>query len=151
MMKLDKLLANIFYFDQNSKQDINSTKVDFDEIIKSVLIKLSPQKINQNLNWDVKVEQDLDFYSDADRIQNMLMHIIHNAIIFQDKDNLSPKIWIQVNKAKNGCTLSIKDNGVGIDEIYLDNIFDMFYRASEMSTGSGLGLYLVKETINKLV
>ena len=44
----------------------------------------------------------------------------------------------------------VKDNGQGIAEKHLDKIFNMFYRASEGGGGSGLGLYIVKETVDKL-
>ncbi|HNT48954.1 MAG TPA: HAMP domain-containing sensor histidine kinase, partial [Cyclobacteriaceae bacterium] len=46
--------------------------------------------------------------------------------------------------------LTIKDNGTGISPEHHTRIFDMFYRASESSEGSGLGLYIVKETLDKL-
>jgi signal transduction histidine kinase len=42
------------------------------------------------------------------------------------------------------------DNGVGIDEDKVGNIFEMFYRASEVSEGSGLGLYIVKNAVERL-
>jgi signal transduction histidine kinase len=44
----------------------------------------------------------------------------------------------------------VEDNGLGIDSDQLPKIFDMFYRASVNSTGSGLGLYIARETIKKL-
>ncbi|MCB0493680.1 MAG: HAMP domain-containing histidine kinase, partial [Cyclobacteriaceae bacterium] len=47
-------------------------------------------------------------------------------------------------------SISIQDNGVGIFPNYVDKVFDMFYRASDKSNGAGLGLYIVKETVDKL-
>jgi signal transduction histidine kinase len=44
----------------------------------------------------------------------------------------------------------VKDNGIGIKEEHLGKIFEMFYRTSDKSSGSGLGLYIVNETIKKL-
>ncbi len=44
----------------------------------------------------------------------------------------------------------IEDNGIGIDKESQSRIFDMFYRVSHESVGSGLGLYIVKEAVNKL-
>jgi len=46
--------------------------------------------------------------------------------------------------------ISISDNGIGIEKQYQPNVFNMFYRASDKSKGSGLGLYIVKETIQKM-
>ena len=47
-------------------------------------------------------------------------------------------------------TINLKDNGIGISKESIDRIFDMFYRASANSYGSGLGLYIVKEVVKKL-
>ena len=44
----------------------------------------------------------------------------------------------------------MSDNGKGVHPEHLENIFDMFYRATDDSQGSGLGLYIVKETVEKL-
>ena len=46
--------------------------------------------------------------------------------------------------------VTISDNGIGIDEENLSRIFDMFYRATEQSDGSGIGLYIVKNAVDKL-
>jgi len=47
-------------------------------------------------------------------------------------------------------SVTVEDNGIGISDKYIDKIFDMFYRATESSDGSGLGLYIVKETVDRL-
>ena len=47
-------------------------------------------------------------------------------------------------------TIIVEDNGEGIPPQKIEKIFDMFYRASRNSNGSGLGLYIVKEIVNKL-
>jgi signal transduction histidine kinase len=46
--------------------------------------------------------------------------------------------------------VNIEDNGIGIDKEHINKIFDMFYRATKFSSGSGMGMYIVKETIDKL-
>jgi K+-sensing histidine kinase KdpD len=57
---------------------------------------------------------------------------------------------VSVNVALQGAHIRIEDNGIGIDREHLDKIFLMFYRATESRSGSGLGLYIVKETIETL-
>ena len=49
-----------------------------------------------------------------------------------------------------GFSITISDNGIGIKDEHIENIFDMFFRATQKSEGSGLGLYIVKETLEKL-
>jgi signal transduction histidine kinase len=46
--------------------------------------------------------------------------------------------------------LTFEDNGQGIDELYLQRIFEMYFRANEKSKGNGLGLYIVKKIVDKL-
>ena len=52
--------------------------------------------------------------------------------------------------AQSGVVAHFADNGIGIDEANLNRIFEMFYRATEQSDGSGIGLYIVKNAVDKL-
>jgi signal transduction histidine kinase len=55
-----------------------------------------------------------------------------------------------IEETEDGVCIRIIDNGEGIGEEHCAKIFEMFYRASERSTGSGIGLYIVKEVVQKL-
>ncbi|HSY61103.1 MAG TPA: HAMP domain-containing sensor histidine kinase, partial [Cytophaga sp.] len=59
-------------------------------------------------------------------------------------------VTLTVCNSKNGCDIIIQDNGIGIEPNYIQNIYDMFFRATSSNEGDGLGLYIVKETIDKL-
>jgi signal transduction histidine kinase len=75
--------------------------------------------------------------------------IYANSILYCDrrrKASIDTKIVVGYDVA----TISIRDNGIGIEASCLPNIFNMFYRASERSNGAGLGLYIAKETVQKL-
>ena len=81
----------------------------------------------------------------------IINNLFSNAIKYADPEK--ERKWISVNfkmHENDGWELSVEDNGLGIGQEHLDEIFDMFYRANETSDGSGLGLYITKETINKL-
>ena len=80
----------------------------------------------------------------------MLANLISNAFKYskQGKGNAFIKITATILEA--GVEISIQDNGSGIDRQYLPKIFDMFFQANEKSEGSGLGLYIVKETLEKI-
>jgi len=79
--------------------------------------------------------------TDRRRLSVILKNIVSNAFRYCDFEK-------RIRYDQRNAIIKIADNGV--DEHHLNEIFDMFYRANEASKGSGLGLYLVKETIDKL-
>src|SRR3546814_12319416 len=59
-------------------------------------------------------------------------------------------IDVQVSNSNGTLKLQVSDNGIGIDQEHQNKVFDMFYRGTFQSKGSGLGLYIVKETVAKM-
>jgi signal transduction histidine kinase len=93
----------------------------------------------------------LSFQSDDDVISLIIENLVENAIIFRKKDSLEThQITIEVFEKENSIHLIVKDNGVGINAELHDQIYDMFFRGSDQSQGTGLGLYLVKMAVDKL-
>ena len=70
--------------------------------------------------------------------------------MYSNPDVAEPYIKVSTESVDNHCVLTIEDNGIGIGAEHLNKIFEMFYRGTDVSGGSGLGLYIVKETIAKL-
>jgi signal transduction histidine kinase len=87
--------------------------------------------------------------SDWELIQLILYQLLENSIIYGAPANprTTLKFSVGINKE---LLITVTDNGVGILPDQIDRIFDMFHRASELSKGSGLGLYLVKKAVEKL-
>jgi signal transduction histidine kinase len=75
---------------------------------------------------------------------------VSNAIKYRKLDSGTPEIVIKIHVDHLRADISFADNGIGIDEKNLTRIFEMFYRATEQSDGSGIGLYIVKNAIDKL-
>jgi signal transduction histidine kinase len=88
------------------------------------------------------------FYSDLWRLKVIFNNIISNSIRY--RNGKAPMINIQIDILKEKANISIKDSGRGITEEYIKKVFNMFYRATDDNAGSGLGLYIVHETIHKL-
>ena len=94
---------------------------------------------------------DQPIKADPQLFKIILFNLVENSLIFQNKEiNKLHKIDVLISKTDNQITLTITDNGIGIEEDQIDSIFDMFYRASAQSKGSGLGLYLVKIAVEKM-
>ncbi|MGB0429778.1 MAG: sensor histidine kinase, partial [Bacteroidia bacterium] len=59
-------------------------------------------------------------------------------------------IKIDITRTNSKLTMIISDNGEGIKKEYLERVFDMFFRGTNNSIGTGLGLYICSEIVNKM-
>ncbi|WP_308993612.1 ATP-binding protein [Mariniflexile litorale] len=148
--KMDIFIGDILDYSRNSKTEVSKEKIDFNKSIESIWENLKYVDVNEHHKISVKINQLVPFFSDKKRIAIILNNIISNAIKYSDKNKDKNYINITVNSDSKEAKIIIEDNGVGIDNKHLDRIFNMFYRATKLSKGSGMGLYIVKETINKL-
>ena len=98
----------------------------------------------------ITVKADHAFYSDHGRIKVIIFNLIENAIKYSKKIHKVSFIKVRAHISTKKLKLEIEDNGIGIESEYLPEIFQMFYRATTDAHGSGLGLYIVKECIEKL-
>src|SRR5690606_41963263 len=98
----------------------------------------------------IKVNQDGEFYSDESKIRVILNNLIGNAVKFQ-KDSTDPrKIELSIHVHGGVTNLRVSDNGIGIEEKHQTDIFKLFHRATQKNVGSGLGLYMVKESVDQM-
>jgi len=147
IIKLDSIIGDIMTFSQNHKVAVKNTRVNLNAIVREIVDDF---KFTEGVQ-DIRITLNLDgveFYSDSDRLKIILSNLISNSIKYRSK--AEPRITITGQKAKDRVLIIVEDNGIGIEEGQLDRIFDMFYRASDSSSGSGLGLYIVKEAVTRL-
>ena len=79
----------------------------------------------------------------------IFQNLIENAIKYSRND-VSPVVNVKVIKMGDQLEITVKDNGIGIREEYQSRIFEMFFRANDKVQGSGLGLYILKNAVDKL-
>ncbi len=88
-------------------------------------------------------------YADREKIKRVILNIINNAV--NHKASINPAITIKLIEKKEEAQIEIRDNGPGIPEKSLNNIFGRFYKADKARstnlTGTGLGLYIAKEIV----
>ncbi len=150
LFKLESILNEIMQYSKNAKLEVEHKSINLREHINQVLSDVQYLEGASRIQITVDVEDGLSIVTDPMRIAIILNNLISNAFKYSDLTKESPYIIIKALKTDNEVTISIEDNGEGIDTIHQEKIFSMFYRATVRSTGSGLGLYLVKEAISKL-
>jgi PAS domain S-box-containing protein len=150
-IKLDNFISDLINFSRNSRASVDIEEVDFVSIIAESKENLRFMDGADKVEFISKVKGGKEFYSDPKRIAIFLQNFLSNAIKYQNP-NIGKKSYvnIQVNITRSHCVITIEDNGVGIKKEYQPKIFNMFFRASENSFGSGLGLYIARQAVERL-
>ncbi len=119
------------------------------QVIKEVVEILEVKSNEYNIQIECDFKNQTEVYADKEKITEVLHNLILNSIIYGKKNG---KTEISVNEKKKKILISIKDNGIGIDEKDQKHIFERFFRADKSRSrdrgGSGLGLAIVKHIID---
>jgi PAS domain S-box-containing protein len=149
--KLDGILMNLVQITMINRENIKQADVSFDKVIQEALEKFKGMPESKDSNISVKNELKRVFVSDPKLIKMMLENLVHNSLVYKKRDATKLKIEINVTETDAGeALISVKDNGMGIPFEIQEDVYDMFFRGSYESKGSGLGLYIVKNAVEKL-
>jgi signal transduction histidine kinase len=133
-----------------NRADLETISIDLEEIARNSLKELEYLENYAKVKVTIrKTTPDVVFKTDKLRISIIFSNIISNAFKYYNSTTdsfLNIKIAINVKEAQ----VEFADNGIGIKAEYMNKIFNMFYRATERSQGSGLGMYIVKQAVEKL-
>lgn len=146
---LDHFISDVLSHSKNLKMEVSHALVDFNAIISRTFTDLNYLDGASEVMVYRRVD-DNEFYSDPWRISEIFRNLVSNAIKYRQIHSASPEIRIAVNSSDHHTEIVFADNGIGIEKANLSKVFDMFYRATEQSDGSGIGLYIVKNAVEKL-
>lgn len=147
---MEGFLKEITDYSRNVRTSIKSLPLSIRGAIDASLKELRFLSEREKIVIEVIVAPDLIIVTDESRFTVILNNLISNAIKYYDPHKAQSHITIRAGIDQHQFTLSIEDNGIGISREHLNRIFDMFYRATSRGEGSGLGLYIVTETVHKL-
>lgn len=147
---MDKFIRDIIDYSRNTRLEVMKDKIRLREMLSEIVEVLRFTQENDRLKIQVKVDADLELTSDASRLRVVLNNLISNAIKYSDHHKVNPYVIIVAYRQEDHYAIEIKDNGIGIEEELQPKIFEMFYRATSYASGSGLGLYIVKESLEKI-
>lgn len=150
VMKLDLTLREILDYSRNARGELITTETNLAQLINDTFEQLAHVNGYDQIKRQIDIQGHTAFYSDSYRLSVILSNLISNAIKYRDEYKKPTLITISATITPAHCTMTIQDNGIGIHPKYLGSVFKMFYRASDRSQGAGLGLYIVKEMVEKL-
>ena len=148
--KLDDTLKEILDYSRNSRKDISIEEIDLHKVINDNLDRMQFIPGAESIIKTVNINMPVPFHSDAYRVSMIFNNLISNAIKYSDPHKERPFLNIDCHVYLEKAEIVVSDNGIGIDPEYITKVFDMFFRATLQKDGAGLGLYIVKETVEKL-
>ncbi|QOI96338.1 MAG: HAMP domain-containing histidine kinase [Flammeovirgaceae bacterium] len=147
--KLDDFIHDIIDYARNARTGIVYEPVDLDGLVNDIFENHRFAESAQGICFEKKIALDKPVYTDKRRLSIVLNNLLSNAIKYHRKtSDALVKVAAQIEDTD--LKIEVSDNGQGIPADRLGKIFDMFYRGTEQSKGSGLGLYIVKETVEKM-
>jgi signal transduction histidine kinase len=149
--RLDTFIKDIIDFSRNARLDITAEPINFKKIVEDILEDLSYMENFASIEKRLMIDENIDCLSDEKRIRIILSNIIANAIKHHWPGRIEkPFVEIKITEQNKSVAISVSDNGPGIPKEHQQNIFKMFFRATNRTPGSGLGLYIVQETVLRL-
>lgn len=146
--RLDHTLMDLIELARTRKGVSKLSKIYVKGLTEEILQSFSHTENYSGINFEKNIDGSLSILADKVLVLSVFQNLIHNAINYCDRKN--PQIKISVADTGNGIRLEVTDNGKGISENVKHRIFDMFYRGHPDSSGSGLGLFIVKNALEKM-
>jgi signal transduction histidine kinase len=145
---MDTLLRKLQEFMMDNNHPLKAHRIEARELIA----KICGEFKNHLDAYDIQLLHQVktnEWIMDDDIILKILRYLVSNSIAYHDPEKSDRKIIIKIEANDKGSILEVFDNGIGIPEEQQEKIFDIFYRATENSIGSGMGLFLVKSLAEK--
>ena len=148
--RLDGFIKNILSYSQNNRTGLESQKIPIKKTINDIVNSVRNIKEAKGISFQIDIDEQKPFFSDWHRFNTVLENLVANAIKYHTKEVPGRYLKLAGAVDKEELKLSISDNGIGIDPEFHEKIFQMFYRLPGNTDGSGFGLYIVKETLEKM-
>ena len=146
---LDAFIRDILSHSRNLNTAVVVEKIELEQLVRDWFKDLEYMNINSSIATSISIT-GTDFYSDKARLSEIIRNLVSNALKYHDGKKEHNYINVTGKVSKKKARLVFEDNGIGIREQYLDDIFKMFYRATEEAEGSGIGLYIVQQSLENI-
>ncbi|MFY4776562.1 sensor histidine kinase [Metabacillus sp. RGM 3146] len=145
--RLAKLVENLLDFSryESGRITLLHSELRLDVLIEETTMQLQKKALAKSIKIELNCFP-LTIHADGDKIKQVLLNLLDNAIKFSEKDS---RIQISQNVKGNMAGFKVKDSGIGIEQDKLEHIMDSFYKTDAASSGAGLGLAITRQIVHK--
>lgn len=148
--KLDAQITGMIYYSENQRAPLSISEFSLPELIEDEIVELKSRSICKGAEITFTPGECKTIRTDRMRLRAVIDSLLKNAILYHDKGQQNKKVNISCECDDEGFYVAIEDNGIGIAPENQERIFQMFEKLNTISSGPGLGLYNVKEILNRL-
>ena len=146
--RLDNSIKEILNYSRNARLDLQLSAVNLPVMVQTICDDL--KYVNSAIAFDLNFNGIEIITVDKLRLETVLKNLLSNAVKYQKSDENAPRVYFAILENQNDYIITVSDNGIGMTEENAKKMFDMFYRGTSASKGTGLGLFIVKEMIDKI-
>jgi len=150
LLRLESLIDEVNNFYRVDKMAIVNEKIDLKALLDGEISLLKNHPKAQNIDFEFHSNGETALFSDSIRLKTIIGNLLSNSVKYSDSSKKSSFIHIETTVDEKGLSIIIADNGIGIAQENIGRIFDIFFRATKEASGTGLGLHIVKDTIERL-
>lgn len=148
--KLDEFISSMVNYARVNRGEITVGEIDLEKTVRAMIHELEYLDNFSSVSTNVQVKEGaVPFRNDHFLLKIAIGNVISNAYKYYNPE-VDSYLHIVIDVGESFATMEFADNGIGIRKEHQDKIFDMFYRATDRSQGSGLGMYIVRQAIEKI-
>lgn len=132
----------------NYTEQLQKERIDFEKMIDECIATFSTLSNFASLTFKKDIQPGIEFYSEWTLLNGILQNLIENSIKYAREQ--SPYVHIIIRAESGWIIIEVADNGQGIPRQHQSKIFEIFFRATQKASGSGLGLYILKRSVDRL-
>jgi signal transduction histidine kinase len=149
LSKLDETIINIAQISRLDRFEVKKEEINIDALINQAIV-LHKNIANRNINFIYNNTGPSIIFSEIIRLNSIINNLISNSIRYSDPKKDITIVEVNVSTSGSKIIFEFIDNGIGIDQSKIANIFKPFYRATNLREGTGLGLYIVELAVESL-
>lgn len=146
--RLNNIVSGLIKLTKLNDTALQKEKIDFQKLIDECIHSLQDLPEFPRISFRTQIDADLIIFSEWTLLNAIVQNLVENAIKYSSDDGAY--VDIKVSSDAHYLKICVADNGHGISAEHQSKIFDMFYRANHHSKGTGLGLYILKRSVDRL-
>ncbi|GAB3339874.1 hypothetical protein GCM10027429_26770 [Marivirga atlantica] len=150
LQKLDSFIREILNYSRNSRLPIEVEPIDFQELTDKILLEHQGTIQQKQIELIIEINEHEGFKGDKMRVSTIMDNLLSNAFKFINPFAKNHKVRVHIDTSQKGAHIIVRDNGIGIKKERQARIYEMFYRGTDTHNGTGIGLYILKECLEKV-